>query len=73
MRVFRSTQIHDIAYMPTTLLSKMPGPVAVPVAMETTKILDDVHGLELWEAHSQQLQESESCCPMNSAAAGPRS
>lgn len=73
MTVFKNTQLCYVTYIPTLSFSETPGPVAVPVAMETRRILDEVHSPEPGEARRQQLQEAEACRHMGSAAARPSS
>ena len=61
VNVFRNTRVYDAKHIATILIfsKEMPGPVAVPVAMETTKLLDEVHGPELAGAHVKRPQEPE--------------
>ena len=49
VNVFRNTRVYDAKHIPTILIfrKETPGPVAVPVAMETTKLSDEVHSPEL--------------------------
>lgn len=61
VNVFRNTHVYDAKHIATMLIfrKEMPGPVAVPVAKETTKLLAEVHSPELAGAHVKQPQESE--------------
>ena len=73
VNVFRNTRVYDAKHIPTILIfrKEMPGPVAVLVAMEMTKLLDEVHSPELAGMHEKQPQESEPCCHVDSTAARP--
>lgn len=61
VNVLRNTRVYDAKHIATILIfqKEMPGPVAVPVAKETTKLLDEVHSPELAGAHVKQPRESE--------------
>ena len=74
VNVFRNTRVYDTKHIPTILIfrKETPGPVAVLVAMEMTKLLDEVHSPELAGMHEKQPQESEPCCHMDSTAARPK-
>lgn len=73
VNVFRNTRVYDAKHIPTILIfrKETPGPVAVPVAMEMTKLLGEVHRPEFAGVHEKQPQELESCCHVDSAAARP--
>ena len=73
VNVFRNTHVYDAKHILTILIfqKETPGPVAVLVAMEMIKLLDEVHSPELAGVHEKQLQESEPYCHVDSAAARP--
>lgn len=49
VNVFRNTHVYDAKHIPTILIFQKEtlGPVAVLVAMEMIKLLDEVHSPEL--------------------------
>lgn len=73
VNVFRNTHVYDAKHIPTILIFQKEtlGPVAVLVAMEMIKLLDEVHSPKLAGVHEKQLQESEPYCHVDSAAARP--